>query len=269
MIGNSAANLLLENLIKREKTHAVLLIGPKNVGKRTAILENIFKIYKPSKSALELDILIIPYAKKPHGVVQARQIKHFFTSRPVYLPHKIIILEEADQLTKEAANILLITVESPPGHGLIFLTATNPNGVLPTLRSRCVVVNFSRVSDEEIKRKISTRNLSPVEQATAIKRAQGCPGVALRLTLDKHELKMAQDLLTDVKNWQTGDLFTRFKIIKKRGNDTNFAKAFIVALGPSTANNHKKDLLIAEKRLAHNVQPQVVLEALAMLTSKV
>ncbi|MFH1145671.1 MAG: hypothetical protein V1707_01775 [bacterium] len=54
------------------------------------------------------------------------------------------LLAGAEQLTEEATNALLKTLEEPPAGVVLFLTATNVSRLLPTLTSRCVVVRLNR-----------------------------------------------------------------------------------------------------------------------------
>jgi DNA polymerase-3 subunit delta' len=70
--------------------------------------------------------------------------------RPYSGRRKIAIIDEIDTLNTEGANSLLKTLEEPPAGSMIFLIGTSEQRQLPTIRSRCQVVRFARLSDEDI-----------------------------------------------------------------------------------------------------------------------
>jgi DNA polymerase-3 subunit delta' len=55
---------------------------------------------------------------------------------------RVALIDDADALNEESANCLLKTLEEPPRHAVIILLVTNTDLLLPTIRSRCQVVNF-------------------------------------------------------------------------------------------------------------------------------
>lgn len=70
--------------------------------------------------------------------------------RPYSGRRKIAIVDEIDTLNTEGANSLLKTLEEPPAGSMIFLIGTSEQRQLPTIRSRCQVVRFSRLSDDDV-----------------------------------------------------------------------------------------------------------------------
>ena len=75
---------------------------------------------------------------------QIRAIEHLAIYRPLIGSHKICLIDEADTMTLEAANALLKTLEDPPDHCLFLLISSRPEHLLPTIRSRCIALRFSR-----------------------------------------------------------------------------------------------------------------------------
>jgi len=63
--------------------------------------------------------------------------------KPISGEKKVYIINNAEKLTKEAANCLLKTLEEPPEYITIILTTTNEEMMLPTIKSRCVVQNIN------------------------------------------------------------------------------------------------------------------------------
>jgi len=70
-------------------------------------------------------------------VEEARDLSEFFSKSPAAAPYRVAIIDTADDLNTGAANALLKTLEEPPARGVIFLLASSPGALLPTIRSRC------------------------------------------------------------------------------------------------------------------------------------
>lgn len=70
--------------------------------------------------------------------------------RPVSSTRKIAIVDDADALNAESANALLKTLEEPPPYSLLILVATSNDSLLPTIRSRCQQIRFSRLSGQDV-----------------------------------------------------------------------------------------------------------------------
>lgn len=65
---------------------------------------------------------------------------------------KIYIINEAEKMNPQAQNALLKTLEEPPEYATIMLLTTNLEQLLPTIISRCVVLNMRPVADKEVKK---------------------------------------------------------------------------------------------------------------------
>ena len=100
----------------------------------------------------------------------------------------MVIIDPADDLEKNAANALLKSLEEPP-EGTFFLLVTHRLGrLLPTLRSRCRVLRFTPLADDQIEAILreSAPGADAATRAAAIAAAEGSPGAALEF--------VAQDL---------------------------------------------------------------------------
>jgi len=64
---------------------------------------------------------------------------------------KIFIISQAERLHPSAANKLLKLLEEPPAHVMFILVSSRPETLLPTIRSRCQIVRFSRVTSQELR----------------------------------------------------------------------------------------------------------------------
>lgn len=80
------------------------------------------------------------------------QVNNDVAIKPYSGPYKIYIINEAEKMTTQAQNAILKTLEEPPEYAVILLLTTNVNSLLPTILSRCVVLNMKPVSDELVKK---------------------------------------------------------------------------------------------------------------------
>ncbi|HOB16180.1 MAG TPA: hypothetical protein PK894_01595 [Defluviitoga sp.] len=103
----------------------------------------------------KLDVLCI----KPEGgnikIDKIREIEDFILYQPNFSEERIIIIEEIDKLTQEAANAALKIIEEPPNFSIIFSTTSKWNYLLPTIKSRFIRfdIPFTNQVVEEVQNK--------------------------------------------------------------------------------------------------------------------
>lgn len=81
---------------------------------------------------------IISAQKSKISIDQIRQLKSHIFQKPVSLKYKVIVIEEAENLTDQAQNALLKILEEPPASAVIILEARDKTRILPTILSRVV-----------------------------------------------------------------------------------------------------------------------------------
>ncbi len=163
--------------------HAFLFVGPEGIGKRRFALlvakallcqkhapeelnpchdcrscllieagshPDLFVVAKPEdKSEFPVELLIGDREHRgQEGACRALALK------PVLGARRILIIDDADYLNPESANALLKTIEEPPPGALIILIATSAARQLPTIRSRCQLVQFRALPREAVTRKL-------------------------------------------------------------------------------------------------------------------
>ena len=151
--------------------HAFLFSGPKGTGKTSAarILSKIVNCENRKKGAINpcnkcescksidkgasLDIIELDAASH-RGIDDIRALKEAIKLSPSSSEKKIYIIDEAHMLTTEASNALLKTLEEPPSHALFVLATTNPEKLIPTIRSRVTNVLFKKAGKEEVVRSL-------------------------------------------------------------------------------------------------------------------
>lgn len=122
--------------------------------------------------------------RKTIPVDEARKLSDFFSKSPAAAPHRVAIIDAADDLNVNAANAVLKTLEEPPPRGVILLVSHSPGGLLPTIRSRCRRLTFNALPEEQVTTFVSSRTSANEEDAIRLARmSKGAPGKALALAL--------------------------------------------------------------------------------------
>jgi DNA polymerase-3 subunit delta' len=148
-------------------------------------------------------------------VEQISQIIDFLSTRGSG-SNKVIIIEDADKLNATAANKLLKTLEEPRT-GIFILTTSQPQKLLPTITSRCQIVTFTRLKDEEVISVLKEQQIDLPEELLAI--SAGSPGEAIQ------NLSMFSNIPSEViKQLETppGNLLTALQLsnqISSWGNE--------------------------------------------------
>ena len=98
-----------------------------------------------------------------------------------------------DRANDQAANSLLKTLEEPPPHLVLIMTAENAYDLLPTIRSRAVPFHFAPLASEDMGEFVRARGLDQPERRVLL--AGGCPGLAVSLDLDAYDKRRAAMLV--------------------------------------------------------------------------
>lgn len=96
------------------------------------------------------DIHILDYEDKSIKRQDIDDIQNIIYVKPYESNKKIIIMNDSQKMTDQAANTFLKTLEEPPEDTIIILITTNSNIIIPTIASRCQIIKFDRVSEKEI-----------------------------------------------------------------------------------------------------------------------
>ena len=127
------------------------------------------------------------------SIQQARLLKE----RAPFLPHhgsrRVFLIDHVDRANDQAANSLLKTLEEPPPHLILIMTAENAYDLLPTIRSRAVPFQFAPLAGDEMRQFVRARALDQPERRVAL--AAGSPGLAVSLDLEAYDKRRAAMLL--------------------------------------------------------------------------
>ena len=145
-----------------------------------------------AQSGNQPDIITVTHAKPNSiGVDEIRNMRSDLQIKPYANAHKIYIIPDAEKLTVQAQNALLKTLEEPPEYAVILLIADGLSAFLPTILSRCVVLQTRAVEEQQIAGYLQREKGLPEDKAQVLARfAGGNPGQALLLTDDPEFLEL-------------------------------------------------------------------------------
>ncbi len=134
---------------------------------------------------------VVPYAERKGDekrgrnirVVQIRALESLLQLAPSLSARRIVIIDAADDLEPSAANAFLKNLEEPPAHTIFFLISHAPGRLLPTIRSRCRVLRFAPLADDDLRALLRAQmpQADSDELTALVDLAQGVPGKALGL----------------------------------------------------------------------------------------
>jgi DNA polymerase-3 subunit delta' len=206
LTGHEAAEADFEDARARGRLHhAWLLTGPEGVGKATFAYRAARRLLgaAPADRYGQLgaapddpvsrqvavrshpDLMVlerIGEEGKPRKVIpvdEARRLGEFFSKSPASAPHRVAIIDAADDLNVNAANAILKTLEEPPPRGVLLMVSHSPGRLLPTVRSRCRRLAFAPMETEAAAAFVADKvDLTAEDALRLAKMAKGAPGRA-------------------------------------------------------------------------------------------
>lgn len=208
-------------VINNTVSHAYIINGEKSSGK--AMLANTFAMSimceasgsEPCLECASCKAILnncnpdfVKLVKNPEkksdiiGIDEIRlQIINHMYERPYNGDHKVFIIEDADKMNTNAQNAILKTLEEPPEYAVIILITTNVERLLPTIISRCIVLNMRPVEDSIIKQYLRDKGTlleNNIDIITAI--ASGNVGKARLLAEDSEFIEFQDNILDILKD---------------------------------------------------------------------
>lgn len=252
-IVKTVTNALLRDTV----SHSYLFSGPRGSGK-TTIARLLAKSlnckdrkkeeFEPCNKCLSckeimenrsMDMIEIDAASN-RGIDEMRELRDGIKFSPLKEKYKVFIIDEAHQLTKEAVNALLKTLEEPPKHAVFILATTELRKMIPTIISRCQKFDFRKLTLNELikrlqiiskKEKIemddSAFELIAINSGGALRDAESLLGQVLAFS-DKKKI-MASDIkdLLGIADINMASEFIDFIIKKDPGGAIKYLQKII------------------------------------------
>ena len=188
IVGQQHVTRTLANAIGSNRVaHAYIFSGVRGVGKTTtarilakalncasgptANPDNTCDSCREISAGTSLDVLEIDAASN-RGIDQIRELREMVRYAPASSRYKVVILDEAHQLTGEASNALLKTLEEPPERVVFILATTQAEDLAETIKSRAQLFQFRSLTfkeiTEEVERIVRAENLEIEAGAVAV-----------------------------------------------------------------------------------------------------
>lgn len=197
--GHDAVKSILNKQIGTQRfPHAYLFAGPKGIGKKTLAFEFARKVLGTEKLNNHPDFGILD---EP-GEITMEPILGFISRlsfKPFLAQKKISIINNAQSLNLQASNALLKTLEEASSGNIIILLADSAR-LLPTIISRCMVLNFSRFGKNQLAEFAKSENLKLTELIQNL--SFGSPARLKKLSQDSEFLSFEEKTVEQYKNFQ-------------------------------------------------------------------
>ncbi len=200
-IGNKKAlDFLRRGLAAGRTSHAYLIAGPRQIGKMTLAMDLASALEcigddKPcgqceqcsrTERGLHTDVRVVGLDESGSrtraliSIDQVREMQREASLKPYEGAYRVFIFDEAERLSEEAANCLLKTLEEPPDQVVLVLLAVGARSLLPTLVSRCQVIEMRPVARPVIAAELSKKHGVDASTADELARlSAGRPGWAV------------------------------------------------------------------------------------------
>lgn len=110
---------------------------------------------------------------------------------------------------------MLKTLEEPPEYVTIILIGSNENAFLSTIKSRCMIVHFDKISNEEIEKYLQEKYETKINSKIMVDAFQGSIGKAIQLKEKQEEYETLEQIVYNLENKDKIDILNMSEIIYK------------------------------------------------------
>ncbi len=294
-----AVRLLQRGLATGRMSHAYLISGPAQIGKTTLALawaqalncshdtppcgrcSSCLKAARNSHP--DIQTIVGQGAGGSIKIEQIRTMQREAVLAPYEGRFRVLILEEMDRASTEAANCLLKTLEEPPGHVVLILTAIHTEALPDTVVSRCQQLNLRPVARHLIEEALVERGVSRPQAGLFAQLSGGRVGWALEAARDETLRRQRQQDLDQLQELLVADPVARFEFASTAGRDPLAVRRrieqwstwwrdllLLTSSGPPTATGGSMHVVNTDRidelrKMAHRVTPAQACAALKAL----
>jgi DNA polymerase-3 subunit delta' len=202
LAGQEAVVAQLQRAVAGKTTHAWLFTGPPGSGRSTAARAfaaallcdqggcGVCPSCRQVRAGTHADLLLVRPDGLSYGVRQTRELVLRAAGAPSGGRWLVVLFEDADRCTEQAANALLKAIEEPAPRTVWLLCAPSAEDLVTTIRSRCRVMTLRVPPSEAVARVLTQRDgIDPATALKAAKAAQGHIGRARLLATDPEAAK--------------------------------------------------------------------------------
>lgn len=235
IIGHKKQWDFLKKKFELEKfSHAYLFVGEGQLGKKKLAKEFVKLINCLSSQGEDKpcgvckncqmiekenypDILMVKLKKDKQEIEisQIRETLNFLSYKSYYSFFKVVIVDGAEKMNREAQNCFLKTLEEPKGKTILILISSHPETLLPTVLSRCQTIKFFSVNHKEIENHLVKMGAKEKIAQALSNFCQGKPGRAVDLFLNPEKLEKEQKVLQELVKVINSDFVEKFQYTKK------------------------------------------------------
>ena len=224
IIGNNQIkDMLIKTARQNTASNSYLFVGIEGIGKKLIATEfakmllctSEEKCCNNCKSCIEFDtnnnpdFLIIEPDGNSIKIEQIRYLQKKIQEKPIISDKKVYIINDANLMTVESQNCLLKTLEEPPEYAIIILIGNNENSFLQTIKSRCIILHFKSLENEEIKKFLEKEYSIQNINENILDTYQGSIGKAILLKDKQEDYQKLQEI---IENLEKKDLIDVMKL---------------------------------------------------------
>ena len=254
MLGHEwAVDMLRQHAARGEVRHAYLFCGPPGLGRRTLALRlaQALNCTNPVAAgvpcgqcrdckqieAMQHPDMNVIQAESEDGtakeggtlkVDQVREVQHALSLKPYQEKYRVALFLRFQEANDNAANALLKTLEEPPAHAILLLTADNPEQLLPTVVSRCEILRLRALPVKTIETDLLERGLDEERARLLSHISGGRPGYARKLVDDVTLLEKREERLDDLQTLLHAPRVEKFSYADKLSKDKDTMRQAIL-----------------------------------------
>ncbi len=231
LVGNEKVKEYLNSTIENKNiSHSFIFVGKPGIGKKQFAHQYAEMIMclqdgKCDGNSVKCDSCIKfegnanpDYAEiTPDGktlkIEQIRNLQARIVEKPITSRRKVYVIDDADLMSEESQNCLLKTLEEPPEYAVIILIVSNESRILPTIKSRCVIIKFQSLTSKEIKQ------VKPELSDDLIQLLEGSLLNAENIEQKKEQYAQLSNLVNVLENKQLVEVFNSADLLYKGKDD--------------------------------------------------